>query len=209
MWIVGFTCIKIIEQRAKGISIPKLHIKPESSTHNDRMFLLNKEDLVSQRGGTSNDIKINTFPLNSGLEGEFLIVICVDSINRSRRESSRVYEEAKLKLREKLRKNRIQNKNGSNTHFHDIEGMNRSRSHQMVDHNGENVGHFQPQNKEELRLPRFQKPLNNFQSQLSLKYKNIQSLSNKKQKPSNDFRSIESQESSQNKKLRQAHFELK
>ena len=133
----------------------------------------------------------------------------LDSMNKSRKESSRIYEEAKLKLRDKLRKNRLQNNSGTNTQLVDTDGMNRSRSHQMVDHNRGNVDQFQPKEKEELRLPRFQKPLNNFQNQLSLKYKNIQSLSNKKREQNNDFRSVESHESSQNKKLRQAHFELK
>lgn len=134
----------------------------------------------------------------------FIIFIATD---RDKQEYHKFIHETKSKLREKLRKHRLQNKSGASSHLLEGEALNYSKSHPRVEKDQQEHLPVMDHKKDDVRLPRFKKHIETNQNQLSNKYKNSESLSNNRFKKNSLVK--QSPEETHNRKLRQAQFELK
>jgi len=140
--------------------------KPESSNNFERTSLMKNKEVLTQRGGTSNNKK-NTYPISDTAKNKY-------EKQKSFGEIANAFEATKKKLKTHLNKNRVYNRNGSATLAIDTDGMGQSLGHQTTKDN--NI----PEKKfENLKLPKFKNKLEDNCHQLSKKYKNIQNLSQK------------------------------
>jgi hypothetical protein len=116
------------------------------------------------------------------------------------RRKGSAFEETKQKLRQKLKINRVNTKSQASDSGYIIEESE--------------INKFKT---DQLRLPRFKQQIEQTQKMLCNKYKNVHSMGSRKERKAVDkllvkerrAQSDESLEDVQNKKLRQAHFELK
>lgn len=141
-------------------------------------------------------------------------------IDANRMQHSKIIEEAKQVLRDKLKKNKISsqkmiasnfkkdslisNRSHNDSNNYGLEGMNNNKSiHALA---REEVAEMdKPMN---MRLPRFEKAIENVNKNLANKYKH-KHLESPSEKGFSSNRHDEDQDDVQTKKLRQAQFELK
>ena len=144
----------------------------------------------------------------------------LDVIDRNRIQHSKIIEEAKQVLRDKLKKSKINSQkiiaghfkkeSSVSSHSHNdsnnygLDGMNNNKSiHALA---REEIAELeQPKN---LRLPRFEKAIENVNRNLANKYKH-KFLESPSEKALSSNRLEEDHDDAQTKKLRQAQFELK
>lgn len=98
--------------------VPKVLVKPETSVNNDRTNLVRDQELLSRRGGTSNDSKKTVISSKPQL----------NVINKAKQNNYISNENIKAKLHNKIKQNHLDNQNEKLTKEDLVDKLNHSKS---------------------------------------------------------------------------------